>query len=192
MTSKTVQVWDVSIRVWGITLLLLAATTSIVNAGDETCHPIPITTNSPSGIAGCTLDGPTAGVASWYSGTVAAANWCVYPWKNCQAVSITSQRTGRTIYVTPGSFCDCYWPTSNRRLIDLIPSQVLALGESLSSGLYAVTVTPVEQQIGVPNTSMGSVMDDHALTTIIGWLMLCLAALVLIDYLWFRGGRGKK
>lgn len=168
------------VRVLRISLLLLVSTTSIVKAGDNTCYPIPITINSPSGTAGCTLDGPTDGKASWYHGMVAAANWCVYPWENCQTVSVTSHRTGRIIYVTPGSFCDCYWPTANRRLIDLTPSQVLALGEKLSTGLYVVTVTPVEQVISVPNTAMS---DSQ---TFLGWLFLGSAVVLIVDYLWRR------
>jgi hypothetical protein len=176
--------------------MLLFATAAPVLAGDETCDPIAVGPNTPSGIAGCTLDGPTDGVASWYHGTVAAANWCVYPWKNCQPVSVQSHRTGITIIITPGSFCDCWWMT-DRRLIDLTPSQFAALGESTDSGLIAVTVTPVnssglsvEQDIGMPDTSLGQI-TDLATLTVVGWLLLCFAALALIDHLWFRGRKRK-
>lgn len=119
---------------------------AVVAGGDETCYSIEVGVNTPSGIAGCTIDGPTVGVVSWYHGTVAAANWCVYPWKVCGAFSVTSQQTGKTIVVSPHSFCDCYWFT-DRRLVDLIPSQIEALGLPLSGGLYTVIVTPLDRDL---------------------------------------------
>ena len=126
-----------------LALVLLAfAGAAGVRAGDETCYPIPVTWYSPSGLAGCSLDGPTAGIASWYSGTSAAANWCTYPWRDCGWVTVQSHQTGVTITVEVKSFCDCYWPTADRRLIDLTRGQVLALGLDPAAGLFDVTVTP--------------------------------------------------
>lgn len=171
--------------------LLLAASlllSSPVAGGDDTCTPTTPTANIPGGLIGCTLDGTTEGRASWYHGPVAAAQWCIYPWKNCQTVSVTSHRTGVTIIVTPASFCDCYW-MSDRRLIDLTPAQVLALGEDLTRGIYAVTVTPVnnsglpEQDIGIPDTALDAESLDglaHGLLTAIGLFSILMLGLMLI------------
>jgi hypothetical protein len=120
------------------TLLLLP---SPVRAGDD-CRPEPITAHTPSGIAGCTLDGPTDGIASTWGGDVAAAQWCVYPWTDCGSATVTSHETGITITVSIGMFCDCYWET-DRRLIDLTIEQVLSLGLDPAAGLFDVTVTPL-------------------------------------------------
>lgn len=136
-----------------IALLFILASAAPVLSGDETCEPLAASQWAPAGVKGCTLDGPTIGRASWYHGSVAAANWCVFPWKDCGAVSITSLKTGITITVQPAQFCHCYWQT-DRRLIDLTPSQFAALGIPLSAGLADVLVTPVEQEIGLPDTAM--------------------------------------
>jgi hypothetical protein len=137
-----------------VALLLGLALSQVVRAGDETCHSIPIGPNTPSGVAGCTLDGPTDGKASWYPGTYAAVNWCVYPWRDCGWIAIQSHRTGVVIRVAPHMFCDCYW-FSDRRLVDLTLRQVLALGLDPADGTFAVTVTPLSDPNGLlPNTSV--------------------------------------
>lgn len=122
-------------------LFLLIAATS-VRAGDEDCFSIEVEWFSPSGVAGCTLDGPTDGKASTYPGDVAAAQWCVYPWTDCGSARVQSHRTGVTITVPVGMFCDCLW-FSDRRLIDLTPDQVRALGLEPADGIFEVSVTPL-------------------------------------------------
>ncbi len=123
-------------------ILALAAT---ARAGDETCEPIEVTWYSPTGIAGCTLDGATDGIASTYPGEFAAANWCVWPWTDCGYASVQSHVTGLTITVPVAMYCDCYTNTSDERLIDLTPEQVAALGLDVRDGLFAVTVTPFRE-----------------------------------------------
>lgn len=146
-----------ALRVLGALVLLAHAGAASVRAGDETCHPIEVTDYSPTGIAGCTLDGATAGTASWYSGVVAAGNWCTYPFIGCGVVAVQSHATGLVITIAVGSFCDCYTGTDHERLIDLTRGQVLALGLDPDDGLFAVTVTPIlvgpEPGFGISNTA---------------------------------------
>jgi hypothetical protein len=134
-----------SVLVAGLLILLCLITwVTDVRAGDEDCRAIDVTWYSPSGVAGCTLDGATAGIASWYPGDVAAANWCTWPWTDCGAVAVQSHATGLTITVPVAMFCDCWW-TSDRRLVDLTEGQVLALGLDPADGTFDVTVTPIAQ-----------------------------------------------
>lgn len=135
-----------------LALLLLVATATPVSAGDETCYSIEFSDYSPTGIAGCTLDGPTAGKASWYSGVVAAANWCTWPFTSCGLVAVQSHDTGLVITIAIGMYCDCYTGTDHERLIDLTRSQVIALGLDPDDGIFAVTVTPL--LVGIPDTAM--------------------------------------
>jgi hypothetical protein len=137
-----------------LALLLLAATASPVHAGDETCYPIEVSDYSPTGIAGCTIDGPNAGKASWYPGVVAAANWCTWPFDGCGAVAVQSHATGLVITIAVQSFCDCYTGTDHERLIDLTRNQVIALGLDPDDGIFAVTVTPLRVDEGIPDTAM--------------------------------------
>jgi hypothetical protein len=116
------------------------------------CKPYPISSYSPTGIVGCIVYG--TGTASWYSGTGAARNDCVYPWINCRTISIRSLDTGKMIIVTPVTFCDCYTGTNNERIVDLSRSQVLALGLDPSRGLFSVEVQPVDQVLSIPDTAM--------------------------------------
>ncbi|MBA3586504.1 MAG: hypothetical protein H0W41_02570 [Chloroflexi bacterium] len=125
-------------------ILALAAT---ARAGDETCEPTPETIWHPAGVEGCTLDGPTDGIASTYPGEFAAANWCSWTLRHsvgCGTWTVQSLTTGVTITVAPGEFCHCYTGTPDERLIDLTPEQVAALGLDVRDGLFAVTVTPLE------------------------------------------------
>lgn len=142
------------------TILLLFAERS--HAGDETCYPIAASQWAPAGVQGCTLDGPTSGKVSWYSGTSAAANWCLWPWRNCGAFQVTSTTTGLSIVIEPHMYCHCYWQT-DRRLLDLTQTQVVALGLDLSQGIYPVVVTPLNGAVAppppppvIPDTSMAT------------------------------------
>ncbi len=141
-------------------LLLIAAT---ARAGDETCeYYTPNPPHEPTGIKGCTLDGPTDGIASTYPGDVAAANWCEWPWTNCGSVIVQSHDTGLTITVPVGMYCDCYFTTVHERLIDLTPGQVLALGLDPARGLFPVTVTPIRER------ESSIVLPDTAYTSMVG------------------------
>ena len=136
--------------------LLTICLPAAVSAGDETCRPIEVDWFSPSGVAGCTLDGPTDGVASVWGGDVAAANWCVFPWTDCGSVRVRSHQTGVEITVPVAMYCDCYW-LSDRRLVDLTFGQVDALGLNPEAGLFDVTVTPLREGIadaGLPDTAV--------------------------------------
>lgn len=141
-------------------ILLLFAQRS--HAGDETCYPIAASQWAPAGVQGCTLDGPTAGVVSWYHGTSAAANWCLWPWKDCGRFQVTSTTTGISIVVEPHMFCHCYWQT-DRRLLDLTEAQVVALGLNPSGGIFSVVVTPLSGPVvppppvvPIPNTALAT------------------------------------
>ena len=115
------------------------------------CHEIPITSWSPTGIAGCEIYG--TGLASWWNGPGIAVNSCVWPWTACPPLRITLSETGRSITVTPTMFCDCYTGTSDQRIVDLDPSALKALGLDPSKGLYRVSVQPAFQ---LPDTALPS------------------------------------
>lgn len=153
---KVVSLLVVGLLFWTVVALLVFV--AVTEAGDETCQPEPETPWHPAGTKGCTLDGPTEGVASTWGGPIAAAQWCTYPWQECTTVSVQSHVTGVTIIVTPAQFCMCHWKT-DRRLIDLTHDQVRALGLDPPAGLFAVTVTPVRGEPPVPTT----VLPDTAL-----------------------------
>lgn len=140
--------WAIRLGAWIAFMLIVSVMP--VRAGDETCQRTPITAETPSGIAGCTLDGPTIGVASHWNGSTVAAQWCVYPWKDCGSVSIRSLDTGRVVTAAVGQFCDCLW-TTDRRMVDLPRGVVDALGLSWDAGIYAVEVTP---SVTLPDTSV--------------------------------------
>ena len=133
-----------------VALLLLAATARSAEPYPG-CQPYQITSYSPTGIVGCIVYGQ--GTASWYHGTSAARNDCVWPWKSCVPITITSRVTGISITVEPHMYCDCYTGTSRERIVDLTLEQVLALGLDPSSGLFAVTVEPAAG-VDFPNTAM--------------------------------------
>ena len=108
------------------------------------CEPYKVTAYSPTGVIGCRVYGETT--ASWYHGSSAARNDCVWPWNACQPITITSLQTGRSITVTPAMYCGCYLgdsDASNDRGVDLTPQQVTDLGLSLSAGLYRVVIEKV-------------------------------------------------
>lgn len=134
-------------------VLMLSTPTAIYADGPYPgCKPYQITSYSPTGIVGCQVYG--VGIASWYHGTGAARNDCVYPWVNCQTVSIRSLDTGRVIIVTPNMYGDLYIGTSQERIVDLSLGQVYDLGLNPDLGLFRVEVQPVDQEIGIPDTAM--------------------------------------
>jgi hypothetical protein len=111
--------------------------------GAEGCHDVPITPNTPSGIAGCIQWGK--GTASFYtdSGMGAAMNFCTWSLRmlqGCGSVKVTVPSTGRSIVIPVVDFCDCYWLT-DRRIIDLQGGAVDALGLDRSRGLWTVEVS---------------------------------------------------
>lgn len=125
------------------------------------CQPYKVSSYSPTGIVGCQVYG--VGTASWYHGTSVARNDCVWPWKHCQPIKITSTQTGRSIVVVPRMFCDCWLglapgttgPGGERpRIADLDPATVAALGLNLSSGLFEVEIEPATTSSTMPNTAM--------------------------------------
>lgn len=146
-----------ALRLLGMTVFGLALVAPAA-ASEPGCRPEPITYATPSGVAGCTIDGPTVGVASTWGGNTTAAQWCVYPWTDCGYVRVTSHLTGITIESRVGMFCDCWW-FSDRRLVDLTAGQVLALGLDPAVGIFDVTVTVLEAPSG-PVAPASSVMAD--------------------------------
>jgi len=153
-----------SARVILALLLLALSGAAAVRAGDEDCYPIAVTWYSPTGVAGCTLDGPTSGIASWYSGDMAAANWCTWPFEDCGWVTVQSHATGLTITVEVGMYGDLYTNTPDERLIDLTRGQVLALGLDPASGLFAVTVASASgSSAGPASLPSGTVLAHTAI-----------------------------
>jgi hypothetical protein len=107
------------------------------------CEPTPITTNTPTGIAGCYRSGD--GVASHYGpGNGAAMNFCTWTLRHstgCGWVTIQSHDTGLVVTVPVVDFCDCFTGTPDERLVDLQYGVLSALGLDPSRGLYPVTVS---------------------------------------------------
>jgi hypothetical protein len=133
-----------------VALLLGLALSQVVRAGDG-CHSIPVTADTPTGIAGCVIYGE--GTASMWGGPGIARNDCLWPWRDCQTIAIQSLTTGLTIIVTPRMFGDLYTGTPRQRIVDLDPAAVQALGLDESLGLWPVRVTPVDGATGLPDTA---------------------------------------
>ena len=124
----------------GIFSLALAAPVGAVG-----CTPEPASQWAPAGWICPPLYGD--GVASVWGGPGAARNDCVYPWNDCPALRVQSHDTGLVIVVTPTTWCHCWTGVTGpagetRRIIDLDPRQVAALGLDVKRGLFDVTVTP--------------------------------------------------
>lgn len=146
-------------------IALLVAVTSPVAA----CDAVPVTPNTPTGIAGCDRTGD--GIASRYgtSGDGVAMNFCTYARRvteGCGWVTIQSHDTGVTVTVRVVDYCDCYTGTADERIVDLQPGVVAALGLDPSRGLYPVTVwredassstlADVARAPMLPDTAMGA------------------------------------
>lgn len=124
--------------------LLLA---SYVRAYDG-CYPVPVTDNTPTGVAGCEVFGD--GTASHYGpGSGVAMNFCTWVLRHstgCGWVSIRSHQTGIVVTVPVVDFGDLYTGTAQQRIADLQWGVVDALGLDRSQGLYEVTVW--REQVG--------------------------------------------
>jgi hypothetical protein len=99
---------------------------------------------------------PAQGWASTWAGPGAATHDCRWPWTDCQIRAVQSLDTGVVIIVTPTMYCRCVVPDSPhpRRLVDLDPAMVAALGLEAADGLWRVEVIPVDGTTGLPDTSM--------------------------------------
>lgn len=125
-------------------LVLLLALATPAAAGDEGCYPVPVTPNTPTGIAGCLRSGD--GIASWYgAGTGGAMNFCTWAVRHdtgCGFALVTSRDTGKAVVVPIIDFCDCFTGTADERIIDLQTGVLPLLGLDPARGLYPVTVEP--------------------------------------------------
>jgi len=124
-------------------VLAIGALLGVPALSRAACHPVEVTDNTPSGIAGCYHWG--RGDASQYTeaGWGAAMNFCTWTFRakhGCGSVAVTYHRL--TVEVPVIDFCDCYQrpgPNGERlRIIDLQGDVVRALG------LPRWNVTPVE------------------------------------------------
>jgi hypothetical protein len=170
-----------------LSMAFLLATPSPIQAEGPYpgCEPYPVGPNSPTGIYKCIVYG--VGTASWYSGSGVARNDCIYPWTNCQTISIRSLDTGITIVVTPVTFCDCYTGTSKERIVDRSLAQVRALGLDPNRGLFPVEVLPVDQGISTPSTDTPpATIPNTATSRGSVWLALFLLAFVVGLWLAWR------
>jgi len=118
------------------------------------CYATPVTTNTPTGIAGCEVWGE--GIASWYGpGNGVAMNFCTWTWRHthgCGMVEVTSLETGVVVVVPVVDYCDCYTGTVRQRIVDLQWGVVATLRLPKSQGLYPVIVTRPNDVL--PDTAM--------------------------------------
>ena len=136
-----------------LALIFLFLTGRRVNAA---CETVPVTANTPTGIAGCERWGD--GTASHYGpGSGVAMNYCTWALRHnsgCGSVTITSHETGRSVTAAVIDYCDCWTGTADERIVDLQYGVVEALGLDLVAGLYDVTVWPATTAL--PDTAMGA------------------------------------
>lgn len=140
------------LRAYGLlawALLLLAMFWLVLPQPARACERTEVEWYNPTGWEGCTRYGP--GLASRWPGPGVARNDCIWPWRSCTPIKITAQETGLSIVVTPKMFCDCYYGTSQEKLVDLDPAAVAALGLSWADGVYPVRVEPVAS---LPDTAL--------------------------------------
>lgn len=108
------------------------------------CYSVPVSANTPTGIAGCIRWGE--GIASHYGpGSGVAMNFCTWVRRHtygCGLVTITSLETGITVTAPVIDFGDLYTGTPNERIVDLQWGVVEALGLDVRKGLYPVEVWP--------------------------------------------------
>lgn len=140
MTGRYITAWVC------VLALILFAILFFFSAKDlYACETVPITGNTPTGIAGCEVWGE--GTASHYGfGSGVAMNFCTWTLRHstgCGMVSIQSHQTGLVVTVPVVDFCDCWLgdnDPNNDRIVDLQYNVVAALGLDLAQGLYPVTV----------------------------------------------------
>jgi len=141
---------------------LLAVSPINQSSGTDGCYSVPVTANTPTGIAGCVRWGQ--GIASHFGpGNGVAMNFCTWVVRHnagCGSASITSVDTGRTVVVPVVDFCDCYTGTPSERIVDLQYGVVTALGLPLSQGLYPVVVEPAGVQQVPQETSREQTSGD--------------------------------
>lgn len=153
-------------------------------ANAQDCEPEPASQWAPAGWICPPQYGD--GIASTWGGPGAARNDCVYPWTDCVPLRVTALSTGRSITVTPTTWCHCYVnaPGPNgetARIIDLDPSQVAALGLDASQGLFRVTVQPATALL--PDTAVtGPPKGPPPVILLIGPVGREQAALLLLPF----------
>lgn len=126
-------------------LVLILFSCSTPSRAYDGCYAIPVTTNTPTAIAGCEVWGEGKG-SHYGPGDGVAMNFCTWERRNnegCGLVTITSLDTNRSVTVPVIDFCDCYTGTVDQRVVDMQHGVVAALGLNLARGLYPVVVEPV-------------------------------------------------
>ena len=112
----------------------------------------------PSPIA---ADGPLQGTASWYHGTAGFTGQAGV----ALAGGLGGRYTGsvnaqvwvcadRCAVLPAYDYCQCYWGTSDQRLVDLTPSAWVAVSDApLSQGLIEVSVEVLRTPLLLPDTA---------------------------------------